>query len=269
MTWAASHPNSRGARRAAAVTAPAVFRWPRGLAIVGVAALLVSAWGGLVAYLGPAIAYRANGLPAWDWSLQNGLLHLAPGAVGVVTAIAVLTRARGGHVVSRISLAFLGLVLAVCGAWFVLGPTVWPVIESGQIFTRAQTPLRHLGTLVGYNLGVGLALTLLGGMVMKASLGERELRLAGPNAPATVPPETAATEPSAPVSGPGGSAPVSGAEPSAPVSGPGGSAPVSGPEPSAPGAGRSDPETGATGPSAPVAGTGPIADRTGPAYPTT
>lgn len=180
MTWTASHPGLResGRRTRALTTAPATIHWPRGLAVIGLAALLVSAWGGVVAYVGPTFDFGADGTPAWTWSLTHSLLYLAPGGVGVVASLAVISRSRGGATLTRLSLAFLGLVLVACGAWFVVGPYAWPILEGPTtLFSPTSSALTMFTRLVGHNLGVGVVLAALGGMVMKAGTGEREVEL--------------------------------------------------------------------------------------------
>lgn len=174
MAWAMRHPHTtRGTRvRTEGVT---TIRWPRGLALIGLSALLVSAWGGIVPYVGPIFGYSSNGSPAWNWTFQHALLYLIPGAVGVVVSLAVMSRAGGGRGIARASLGLSGLILVACGAWFVVGPAVWPIFHSGAVFSAGKTATTHFVNVVGYNLGVGVVLAALGGMIMKASTPEREI----------------------------------------------------------------------------------------------
>lgn len=171
MAWTISHPGA-GHR---SETAGRSIRWPRGLAAIGFLSLLVSAWGGIVPYVGPTFNYSADGSSAWTWSLAHSLLWLVPGAVGVLASLAVIARAGGGRLGARFSLAFWGLVLVACGAWFVLGPFAWPVLGEGTTYVTRATNLSRFINLVGFNLGVGLVLAVFGGMVLKASTGERDV----------------------------------------------------------------------------------------------
>ena len=62
------------------------------LGMAGVIAVLISAWGGIIPYLGPTFGYSADGSSAWQWSLTHSVLALIPGAIGVViSAIGVIT----------------------------------------------------------------------------------------------------------------------------------------------------------------------------------
>lgn len=174
MTWTISHPGAGHRSEAAGNT----IRWPRGLAAIGFLSLLVCAWGGIVPYLGPTFSYNADGSSAWTWSLSHSLLWLVPGAVGIVASLAVIARAGGGRLGARVSLAFWGLLLAACAAWFVLGPFAWPVLGEGTTYvTRSSAGLSQFLNLVGYNLGVGIVIALFAGMVLKASTGERDVLL--------------------------------------------------------------------------------------------
>jgi hypothetical protein len=140
---------------------------------------LVGAWGGIVPFVGPAFGYSADGSPSWTWSLAHTLLWVVPGAAACVGAIGSLglvrrfTRGRG-----RLGAAAAGLVVAASGAWFVIGPVAWPVLErSAGVFVPAS-PLRALSYEVGYSLGPGVILVLLGGMLLGWALRGRRLPVA-------------------------------------------------------------------------------------------
>lgn len=147
---------------------------PRGLVSVGLAALLVSAWGGIVPFIGPTFSFTANNTPAWHWSNMHLWLHVVPGVVGIVFGLVVLSgvpkawRARG-----RAMLGFAGLVLIACGAWFVLAPQIWPIISSGQVFAPQSDAMTNFLAWLGYNLGPGVVLAALGGMALKSARADK------------------------------------------------------------------------------------------------
>ncbi len=132
-----------------------------GLAVIGVLAILDGAWGGIVPYLGPTFGYSSNGIASFQWTLMHALLYLVPGAVAVFAGFCLLTLRGSG--------ALFGLLLAACGAWFILGVVVWPILhEPGVgVFTSAP-PTANFINLLGYNLGPGIVLALLGGMSLTA-----------------------------------------------------------------------------------------------------
>jgi hypothetical protein len=138
-----------------------------GLAVAGVIALLASAWGGVVPYVGPLFGYSADGSNAWHWSLPHAFLALVPGVVGVLLGLMILAEARGITVGrGRVSLATAGTLLMVCGAWFAIGPLAWPVIfTSNSGYFVASSHLGLLETEVGYSIGTGLILVICGAFV--------------------------------------------------------------------------------------------------------
>jgi len=138
-----------------------------GLGTVGLIALLVSAWGGIVAYVGPIFGFSGDGSVSWTWNLAHSLLALIPGAAGVLLGLFVMRSARRTTTVARgrLSLASAGVLLMVCGAWFAIGPLAWPVLYHGDYFLRSVSPLRFLAYDVGYAIGTGLVLVGCGGFV--------------------------------------------------------------------------------------------------------
>ena len=128
--------------------------------------MLVSAWGGIVPYVGPLFAYAGDGSGAWHWNLAHAVLALAPGALGVLLGLFVIAESRGIVVGrGRLSLATAGTLLMACGAWFAVGPLAWPVISSGGSYFVASTHLRVLAYEVGYSIGTGLILVICGAFV--------------------------------------------------------------------------------------------------------
>jgi hypothetical protein len=137
-----------------------------GLGVAAVVAILVSAWGGIVPYVGPLFGYSGDGSGAWAWNLAHGALALAPGILGVLLGFFVLAESRGVVVGrGRLSLATAGVLLMVCGAWFAIGPLAWPVLSNGSTYFVATSHLRVLADEVGYSIGTGLVLVICGAFV--------------------------------------------------------------------------------------------------------
>ena len=137
-----------------------------GLAAAGVVAVLVSAWGGIVPYVGPLFDYSGDGSGSWHWNLAHAVLALAPGVAGVLLGLFVIAESRGIVVGrGRLSLATAGTLLMVCGAWFAVGPLGWPVLSNGSGYFVASTHLRALAYEVGYSIGTGLVLVVCGAFV--------------------------------------------------------------------------------------------------------
>jgi len=138
-----------------------------GIGTVGFLTILISAWGGIIPYVGPVFGYSADGTGSWDWTLAHTVLALIPGVLGVMAGLFILGETRGvaaGR--GRVSLTMAGLLAALCGAWFVIGPFAWPVITTSSAYFVAASPLRELANIVGYSLGTGVILATLGGFAI-------------------------------------------------------------------------------------------------------
>ena len=161
-----------------------------GIGMAGVVAVLVSAWGGIVPFVGPVFDYSGDGAAAWHWNLAHAVLALAPGTAGVLLGLFVIAESRGIAVGrGRLSLATAGLLLMICGACFAIGPLAWPVISNGSGYFVASTHLRVLAYEVGYGIGTGLILVVCGAFV-DGWASRHQPRV------------TAATAPSDPMTGP-------------------------------------------------------------------
>ena len=137
-----------------------------GLGTAGVVAVLVSAWGGIVPYVGPAFNYVGDGSGSWHWNLAHSVLALLPGTLGVLLGLFVIAESRGITVGrGRLSLAMAGTLLMICGAWFAIGPLAWPVIADSGPYFVVTSHLRLLADEVGYSIGVGLVLVVCGAFV--------------------------------------------------------------------------------------------------------
>jgi hypothetical protein len=137
-----------------------------GLGTAGVVAVLASAWGGIVPFVGPLFNFSGDGSGSWHWNLAHAVLALAPGAAGVLLGLFVIAESRGIVVgKGRLSLATAGTLLMVCGAWFAIGPLAWPVLSNSGTYFAASSHLRLLAYEVGYSIGVGLVLVVCGAFV--------------------------------------------------------------------------------------------------------
>ena len=154
-----------------------------GVATVGLIALLASAWGGIVPYIGPLFGFSGDHSPAWQWNMPHTLLALIPGAAGVLLGFFVMGSASRSTVGrGRLSLGTAGVLLMACGAWFAIGPLAWPVLYHGDYFVHAVSPLRFLAYDVGYAIGTGLIVAACGGFVTGWAHRHRGRAVAAPAA---------------------------------------------------------------------------------------
>jgi hypothetical protein len=98
--------------------------------MVGFVALVVSAWGGIVAFVGPTFGFSADGAASWHWDLSHAVLALIPGALGCLAALTFLAPANASVTRRRLSLTAAGIIGIASGAWFVIGPLAWPVLVN-------------------------------------------------------------------------------------------------------------------------------------------
>jgi hypothetical protein len=180
MAYAFDHPPQHGHwwRRHQVTSAGDVQVRVRPLGASGVALLaaLVAAWGGISVFVGPLFDFRPTSVSAWQWTTQNWLLHLVPGAVGLVAGLMMLGRAAEASVGHRSRLMLAGLMALAAGAWFVIGPALWPTIESGPAYARAASAGDGFVNALGANLGPGLLLAFLAGMALKAAIAVPRVR---------------------------------------------------------------------------------------------
>lgn len=145
---------------------------PWRLALIGFLLVVASAWAGIVPFVGPLFGYSADGTSSWDWTLSHGLLHVLPGAIGVLCGLIIFATAGGGRAAAALS-SMCGLVTAAAGAWLVLGPWAWPIFENTAVFSSSGSAVDQFQRVVGYNLGIGGIILLLSGMVLQAATGGR------------------------------------------------------------------------------------------------
>jgi hypothetical protein len=214
MTWALHHSDTRLARTRTVNERTAT--WPRGLTLVAIVSLLVAGWGAIVPFLGPAIGFDAASSVGWQWSAANGWLYVLPGAVAFSAGLLLLSRARSGWGTTRLVLALSGVLVFAAGVWFAFGPWGWAALGHAAAFSTAKSSFGTFVTLVGYNLGVGVVLAALGGMMLNAGMGERALPAAmartdnpvvadrpaaAPPSDTVAPPPTAVPEDAVPAAG--------------------------------------------------------------------
>lgn len=171
-----------------------------GIGTVGFLTILISAWGGIIPYVGPAFGYSADGTGSWHWSLAHTVLALIPGVIGVFVGTLILGETRGLTVGrGRTSLTLAGLLAVLCGAWFIVGPSAWPVITTSSGYFVAASPLRALANVVGYSLGTGVILASLGGFAIGWAARHQPMQTvttsgAQPDLPVTTPAPAAPPE---------------------------------------------------------------------------
>jgi hypothetical protein len=184
MTLAVDQPHQpHWVRRSEVVTPSGVRATVRPLSApgVGLLAALVGAWGGICVFVGPYFGYRPTSATTWQWTTNNWLLHLLPGAVALAAGVMIMTLSpvrRGAGVRSALGLA--ALVVTAAGAWFVIGPALWPTFQSTPAYATGTGAWTSFWNQLGANLGPGVLLAFFGGMALKASIARPALAVGEP-----------------------------------------------------------------------------------------
>lgn len=130
---------------------------------LGLAVLLVGAWGALIPFVGPSFGYRMGATAAWTWSESHVTLHLLPGLAAFLGGSVVFGAARR-HARWGAALALLG------GIWFVVGPTLhnaWASSGSGSMM-MGDSVWSQIATSLGYHYGTGVIITALAAYALGA-----------------------------------------------------------------------------------------------------
>ena len=178
MTWTVDHPRRHWWRSERATVPMSWVHHPLRAAGTGLLVALLGAWAGIVTFVGPKFGYTPTSTSSWQWTTNNWLLHLLPGAAAVVGGLLIVGRASTPR--AR-GIGWLAVALVVAaGAWLVVGPAAWALFESSNpINTGASTNTVFLYQ-IGANLGPGILLAVLGGMALKAGVGTPALAPAPP-----------------------------------------------------------------------------------------
>lgn len=144
------------------------------LTLAGLCTILVSLWGAIVPYAGPAFGFDPTGTGPWYWDLSHGVLGLAPGGIGVIAGISMLTSGLGtGARGARAGLFAAGALAVIAGGWIAVGPSAWPAIVPGA--TAYFPPAAPLADRLGAALGPGLLLVAFGAFTMGWAVRYRPL----------------------------------------------------------------------------------------------
>jgi hypothetical protein len=139
-----------------------------GLIFASFLALLLSAWAGIVPYIGPTFGFSADGTSSWTWNNAHTYGALVPGAVGVIFSMLILASAgRPVGTQPAGTLASAGFVVFLCGAWLAVFPVVWPVIMAP--YFHVASPSMTLAHWLGYASGPGVLLVAFGAFAMGRS----------------------------------------------------------------------------------------------------
>lgn len=142
---------------------------PVGVLVLGIVTILVAGWGAAAPFAGPDFGFVADRYTAWTWSSTSALLALVPGAVALLCGLWVIGASARPSFRRRPDLWVLGLLVALCGAWFVVGQYVWPVIQS-KIFIVPSGATHFMWKELAFSIGPGVILVFCGAVFMGWSM---------------------------------------------------------------------------------------------------
>jgi hypothetical protein len=138
---------------------------PLSLILGGFIALLLSAWAGMVPFVGPTFGFSPDGAPSWTWNEVHVFGALVPGVIGVLACLLLITSARRPTgTLAPVSLAASGFIVFLCGAWFAVVPVLWPALVGS--YFHAASPTLTLAYWLAVAVGPGVLLAAFGGFAM-------------------------------------------------------------------------------------------------------
>jgi hypothetical protein len=140
-----------------------MLRIPRSRgALSGVLLVLLGAWGGLIAFVGPYFHYAYTPDTAWSYTSGRLWMEVLPGAGALVGGLIALASA------SRPVAMFGAWLAAISGAWFALG-TIIGHAWAGSGLT-AGTPvggnLTRVVEQIGFFTGLGVVIVFLAALAL-------------------------------------------------------------------------------------------------------
>jgi hypothetical protein len=140
-----------------------MLRIPRSRgALSGVLLVLLGAWGGLIAFIGPYFHYAYTPDSAWSYTSGRLWLEILPGAGAVAGGVIALASA------SRPVAMFGAWLAAISGAWFALGAVIGRAWAGSGLSagTPAGGTLTRAVEQIGFFTGLGVVIVFLAALAL-------------------------------------------------------------------------------------------------------
>ena len=127
-------------------------------AFTGFLLLLLGAWGGLIAFIGPYFHYAYTPDTAWVYTTGRLWLEILPGAAVFLGGLLIMLTA------ARHFAMFGALLAAAAGAWFALGTMLSPVWNHGVALggtPTGTTMTMRIAEQLGFFSGLGVVVVFL------------------------------------------------------------------------------------------------------------
>src|SRR5260370_14196739 len=127
----------------------------------GALLVLLGAWGGLIAFIGPYFHYAYTPDSAWSYTAGGLWLEVLPGAGALVGGLIALASA------SRPVAMFGAWLAAISGAWFAVGAVSghWAVVGLSA-GTPVGGTLTRVVEQIGFFTGLGVAIVFLAALAL-------------------------------------------------------------------------------------------------------
>jgi hypothetical protein len=140
-----------------------MLRIPRSRgALTGVLLVLLGAWGGVIAFVGPYFHYAYTPDSAWSYTSGRLWLEILPGAGAVVGGVIALASA------SRPVAMFGAWLAAISGAWFALGTVIGRAWAGSGLSAGAPVggTLTRAVEQIGFFTGLGVVIVFLAALAL-------------------------------------------------------------------------------------------------------
>jgi hypothetical protein len=140
-----------------------MLRIPRSRgALSGVLLVLLGAWGGLIAFVGPYFHYAYTPDSAWSYTSGRLWLEVLPGAGALAGGLIALASA------SRPVAMFGAWLAAISGAWFALGTIIGHAWAGSGLTagTPAGGPATRVVEQIGFFTGLGVVIVFLAALAL-------------------------------------------------------------------------------------------------------
>lgn len=138
-----------------------VWRTPRSRGMLtGLLLVLLGAWGALIPFIGPYFDFTYTPDDPWTWTAARGWLQVLPGVVAVLAGLMLLTATH------RAAGQLAGWIGVAAGAWFILGPVLWPLFDGGDLGRPLGGQNRQVLTEVALFFGLGAAIILFSALAV-------------------------------------------------------------------------------------------------------
>jgi hypothetical protein len=129
----------------------------------GILLVLLGLWGGLIPFIGPGFDYAYTPDLSWHFTWGRFWLEVLPGVATILGGLMLIGSAN------RAVTVFGGWLAALAGAWFVVGPILSGLWNSGASIAGVPASpgvVRSAMEQIGFFFGLGVAIVFLAALAL-------------------------------------------------------------------------------------------------------